>query len=182
MADENIKKKEADVKEEVSAKEAPSKTAKAAAGAEKGDKKSAPDSKDAKVEGAAPKKTSKGKKKAKRRLLTEGKVYIQSSFNNTIITVTDPKGEVIAWASSGSSGFKGPRKATPYAAQIAAESAITKAKAFGLERVHVYVKGAGTGREQAVRGLQAGGVNIDSLTDVTPVPHNGCRSRKGRRV
>jgi len=127
-------------------------------------------------------KKAKGKKKAKRRLLTEGRVYIQSSFNNTIVTVTDPKGEVIAWSSSGSSGFKGPRKTTPYAAQVAAENAITKAKVFGLERVHVYIKGAGTGREQAVRGLQAGGVNIDSLTDVTPIPHNGCRARKGRRV
>ncbi len=128
------------------------------------------------------KKPSKGKKKAKKRLLTEGRVYIQASFNNTIITVTDPKGEVISWASSGSSGFKGPRKATPYAAQIAAESAITKAKAFGLERVRVFIKGAGTGREQSIRGLQAGGVNIDALTDITPIPHNGCRSRKGRRV
>lgn len=175
MAEENNKKEE-------TAKEAPAKTAKVTAASDKADaKKAAPAEADAKTE-STPKKPSKGKKKAKRRLLTEGKVYIQSSFNNTIITVTDPKGEVIAWASAGSSGFKGPRKATPYAAQIAAESAITKAKAFGLERVHVYVKGAGTGREQAVRGLQAGGVNIDSLTDVTPVPHNGCRSRKGRRV
>jgi small subunit ribosomal protein S11 len=128
------------------------------------------------------KKPAKGKKKPKKRLLTEGRVYIQASFNNTLITVTDPKGEVVAWASSGSSGFKGPRKATPYAAQIASESAITKAKAFGLERVRVFIKGAGTGREQAIRGLQAGGVNIDSLTDLTPIPHNGCRSRKGRRV
>jgi small subunit ribosomal protein S11 len=128
------------------------------------------------------KKPAKGKKKPKKRLLTEGRVYIQASFNNTLITVTDTKGEVIAWASAGSSGFKGPRKATPYAAQIASESAITKAKAFGLERVRVYVKGAGTGREQAIRGLQAGGVNIDSLTDLTPIPHNGCRPRKGRRV
>lgn len=175
MAEENIKKEE--VKKEAPAKEAPAKEAKGKPVAEKAAGKETA----AKAEGT-PKKPAKGKKKAKRRLLTEGKVYIQSSFNNTIITVTDPKGEVISWASSGSSGFKGPRKATPYAAQIAAEAAITKAKAFGLERVHVYVKGAGTGREQAVRGLQAGGVNIDSLTDVTPVPHNGCRSRKGRRV
>jgi|WetSurMetagenome_2_1015567.scaffolds.fasta_scaffold126302_3 small subunit ribosomal protein S11 len=185
MAEENIKKeeskKEAPAKEakEAKGKSAPTAEAKAAT-AEKPGEKGAPTKVEGKAEGAV--KKSKGKKKAKRRLLTEGKVYIQSSFNNTIITVTDPKGEVIAWASSGSSGFKGPRKATPYAAQIAAEAAITKAKAFGLERVHVYVKGAGTGREQAVRGLQAGGVNIDSLTDVTPVPHNGCRSRKSRRV
>ena len=165
-------------KEEVK-KASPDKESAKAPSTEKvaGEKAAAPGEK---AEGGA--KKAKGKKKAKRRLLTEGRVYIQSTFNNTIITVTDPKGEVIACASAGSSGFKGPRKATPYAAQIAAESAITKAKVFGLERVHVYIKGAGTGREQAVRGLQAGGVNIDSLTDITPIPHNGCRARKGRRV
>jgi len=128
-------------------------------------------------------KPSKGKKgKPKRRLLTEGKVFVQASFNNTIITVTDPNGEVVAWSSSGTCGFKGPRKATPYAAQVAAETAITKAKVFGLEKVHVFVKGAGNGREQAIRGLQAGGVSIERLTDITPVPHNGCRPRKSRRV
>lgn len=115
-------------------------------------------------------------------MLTDGKVFIQASFNNTIITVTDLNGEVISWASAGASGFKGPRKSTPYAAQVSAENAITKAKVFGLEKVKVYVKGAGTGREQAIRGLQAGGVNIESITDVTPVPHNGCRPRKSRRV
>lgn len=151
------------------------------------DKAAAPAEKEAGSKGkktseSSAKKPSKGRKKAKKRILTEGRVYIQASFNNTLITVTDTNGEVIAWASSGSSGFKGPRKATPYAAQIAAESAINKAKAFGLEKVRVYVKGAGTGREQSIRGLQAGGVNIESLTDITPVPHNGCRSRKGRRV
>jgi small subunit ribosomal protein S11 len=152
-----------------------------------GDKAAKPAEKEAGSKGkktaeTSAKKPSKGRKKAKKRILTEGRVYIQASFNNTLITVTDTNGEVIAWASSGSSGFKGPRKATPYAAQIAAESAINKAKAFGLEKVRVYVKGAGTGREQSIRGLQAGGVNIESLTDITPVPHNGCRSRKGRRV
>lgn len=136
-----------------------------------------------KVVAAAPVKAAKGKKgKAKRRLLTEGKVFIQASFNNTIVTVTDPNGEVVSWSSSGTCGFKGPRKATPYAAQVAAETAITKAKVFGLEKVHVYVKGAGNGREQAIRGLQAGGVSIERLTDITPVPHNGCRPRKSRRV
>jgi small subunit ribosomal protein S11 len=135
------------------------------------------------VAAAAPVKAAKGKKgKAKRRLLTEGKVFIQASFNNTIVTVTDPNGEVVSWSSSGTCGFKGPRKATPYAAQVAAETAITKAKVFGLEKVHVYVKGAGNGREQAIRGLQAGGVSIERLTDITPVPHNGCRPRKSRRV
>jgi small subunit ribosomal protein S11 len=159
-------------------------TEKAAAASKKSaepkNKKAGEDIKETAKEGT--KKPVKSKKKAKKRLLTEGRVYIQASFNNTVITVTDPKGEVIAWASAGSSGFKGPRKATPYAAQIAAESAITKAKVFGLERVRVFVKGAGTGREQAIRGLQAGGVNIDALTDITPMPHNGCRPRKGRRV
>jgi small subunit ribosomal protein S11 len=175
MAEEKAKEDQKEIKES-------SGTEKAAASkksAEPKEKKAGEEAKEAK-EGA--KKPAKSKKKAKKRLLTEGRVYIQASFNNTVITVTDPKGEVIAWASSGSSGFKGPRKATPYAAQIAAESAITKAKAFGLERVRVYVKGAGTGREQAIRGLQAGGVNIDALTDITPTPHNGCRPRKGRRV
>jgi small subunit ribosomal protein S11 len=181
MADENIKDKQEDAKETTSKATKSNPTQKTANSA-KTDTKISSDNTATKIEEATPKKAVKSKKKAKRRLLTEGKVYIQSSFNNTIVTVTDPKGEVIAWASSGSSGFKGPRKATPYAAQIAAESAITKAKAFGLERVRVYIKGAGTGREQAVRGLQAGGVNIDSLTDITPVPHNGCRPRKGRRV
>jgi small subunit ribosomal protein S11 len=167
-----------EVKKEDAGKAPAEEKAKAAGEKEAGAEKTAAEGE--KAEGAV--KKAKGKKKAKRRLLTEGRVYIQSSFNNTIITVTDPKGEVISWASSGSSGFKGPRKATPYAAQIAAENAITKAKVYGLERVHVYIKGAGTGREQAVRGLQAGGVNIDSLTDITPIPHNGCRARKGRRV
>jgi len=149
----------------------------------KGDKKGAPAKEAAGKEtaGKKPAKT-KGKKKAKRRLLTDGRAYIQASFNNTIITITDPNGEVVASASAGSSGFKGPRKATPYAAQVAAEAAVTKAKVFGLEKVHVYIKGAGNGREQAIRGLQAGGVAIESLTDVTPVPHNGCRPRKSRRV
>ncbi len=174
MAEEKAKKTEKD-SEGKAEKAAPDKTEKAA-----GAKSSAAASVEKKESPA--KKPAKGKKKAKRRLLTEGRVYIQASFNNTIITITDPKGEVVAWASAGSSGFKGPRKATPYAAQVAAESAITKAKVFGLEKVHVYVKGAGNGREQAMRGLQAGGVTIESLTDVTPVPHNGCRPRKARRV
>lgn len=122
------------------------------------------------------------KSKTKKRLVTEGRVYIQASFNNTIITVTDLNGEVIAWSSAGANGFKGPKKATPYAAQVSAENAITKAKVYGLEKVKVYIKGAGTGREQAVRGLQSGGVNIESITDVTPLAHNGCRPKKSRRV
>ncbi|MFA5829282.1 MAG: 30S ribosomal protein S11 [Candidatus Gracilibacteria bacterium] len=127
-------------------------------------------------------KSTKGKKKAKRRLLQEGKAYIQASYNNTIVTITDMNGEVIAWSSAGSNGFKGAKKATPYAAQVSAENAITKAKVYGLERIHVFIKGVGTGREQSIRGLQAGGVNIESITDLTPVTHNGCRPRKSRRV
>lgn len=123
-----------------------------------------------------------GKKKPKRRLVPEGRVYIQASFNNTIVTVTTPEGEVIAWSSAGTNGFKGPKKATPYAAQISSEKAIEKAKVYGIEKVHVFIKGAGNGREQAIRGLYSGGVAVESLTDLTAVPHNGCRARKSRRV
>ncbi|PIZ75708.1 30S ribosomal protein S11 [Candidatus Peregrinibacteria bacterium CG_4_9_14_0_2_um_filter_41_14] len=120
--------------------------------------------------------------KAKKRSISLGKAFIQSTFNNTIITLTDMDGGVISWSSSGSCGFKGARKSTPYAAQTASESAVSKAKNSGLEKVHVFIKGIGPGREQAIRGLQAGGVNVESITDITPVPHNGCRPRKKRRV
>lgn len=120
--------------------------------------------------------------KAKKRSVQLGKAFIQSTFNNTIVTLTDMEGEVLAWASSGACGFKGSRKSTPYAAQTASETAVGKAKTSGLEKVHVFIKGIGPGREQAIRGLQAGGVNVESITDVTPVPHNGCRPRKSRRV
>lgn len=123
-----------------------------------------------------------GTKKAKRRILAEGLVYIQAGFNNTIVTITDTKGDVVAWSSSGSSGFKGARKATPYAAQVAAENAANKAKAFGLEKVDVFVKGVGNGRDQATRGLHAAGLTITTITDVTPISHNGCRKKKARRV
>ena len=122
------------------------------------------------------------KKKSKKRLVTDGRVFIQASFNNTITTVTDDQGNVLATSSAGANGFKGPKKATPYAAQVTSEAAVNKAKVYGLERVHVYVKGAGNGRDQAVRGILLGGVSIESITDVTPVAHNGCRPRKGRRV
>lgn len=121
-------------------------------------------------------------KKARRRLIEVGSAYVQASYNNTIITITEPNGNVIAWGSSGSSGFKGARKATPYAAQVSAENAAEKAKVFGLQRVHVYIKGVGSGREQAVRGLSAKGLDIVSITDTTPIPHNGCRAKKARRV
>jgi len=122
------------------------------------------------------------KKKAKKRIVPEGKAYIQASFNNTIITITDPEGNVLSWSSAGANGFKGPKKATPYAAQTSSEKAVEKAKAYGLERVEVFVKGAGNGREQAIRGLHTGGLNIESITDITAIPHNGCRPKKSRRV
>lgn len=131
-------------------------------------------------EGATPVK--KKKKKSKRRLVPEGRVYIQASYNNTVVSITDPEGQVIAWSSAGSSGFKGPKKATPFAAQTASENAVAKAKIFGIEKAHIFIKGAGNGREQAIRGIQAGGINVESITDTTAIPHNGCRQRKSRRV
>src|SRR3989338_11469972 len=121
-------------------------------------------------------------KKAKRRLMEAGNVYVQASYNNTIVTITEPNGDVVAWGSAGSSGFKGARKATPYAAQVSAENAAEKAKVFGLQRVHVHIKGVGSGREQAVRGLVSSGLDILSISDLTPIPHNGCRQKKARRV
>jgi len=127
----------------------------------------------------APKKT---RKKPRKRIVPEGSAYIQASFNNTIVSITDPNGQVIGWSSAGANGFKGPKKATPYAAQIAAEKAVEKAKVYGIERVSVFIKGAGNGREQAIRGLHTGGLSIESITDITAIPHNGCRPRKSRRV
>ncbi|MCX5843134.1 MAG: 30S ribosomal protein S11 [Deltaproteobacteria bacterium] len=122
-----------------------------------------------------------GKKKEKRNV-PEGIVHIQSTFNNTIITVTDLSGNVIAWSSSGTQGFKGSRKSTPFAAQVAAEEAVKKAKEQGMRRVQVYVKGPGSGRESALRSLQVAGLSISLIRDVTPIPHNGCRPPKRRRV
>ncbi len=122
------------------------------------------------------------KPKARKRNVPEGNSYIQASYNNTIVTLTEPNGDVIAWSTAGANGFKGARKATPYAAQVSAESAAEKAKTYGLDRVHVYVKGVGTGREQAIRGLVSSGINIISINDITPIPHNGCRKKKQRRV
>ena len=123
----------------------------------------------------------KGKRR-ERKNVSEGVAHIQSTFNNTIVAITDLSGNVIAWASSGSSGFKGSRKGTPFAAQMAAESAVKKAMEHGLRSVQVYVKGPGSGRESALRSLQATGLNISLIRDVTPVPHNGCRPPKRRRV
>jgi len=125
------------------------------------------------------------KTKARRRIrrgISEGRVYIQSTFNNTIVTVTDSRGDVIAWGSAGSAGFKGSRKGTPYAAQLAAQRAARQATSDGLRQVDVYVKGPGSGREAAIRTLQASGLIVTSIRDVTPIPHNGCRPPKKRRV
>ena len=122
-----------------------------------------------------------GKKKEKKNI-TEGVAHIQSTFNNTIVTITDLSGNVIAWSSSGLQGFKGSRKSTPFAAQMAAEDAVRKAKEQGMRKVQVYIKGPGAGRESALRSLQLAGLTITMIRDVTPVPHNGCRPPKRRRV
>lgn len=121
-------------------------------------------------------------KKKEKKNINNGVVHIQSTFNNTIVTVTDPGGNVLSWSSAGVQGFKGSRKSTPFAAQIAAEDAVKKALEFGMKTVEVYVKGPGAGRESALRSLQSAGLNILSIKDVTPIPHNGCRSPKRRRV
>ena len=114
--------------------------------------------------------------------VSEGKAYIQSTFNNTTITITDMQGDVIAWGSSGLAGFKGSRKGTPYAAQLAARDAAHRAMSGGMRRVEVYVKGPGSGREAAIRALQASGITVTAIRDVTPIPHDGCRPRGRRRV
>lgn len=145
-------------------------------------KKAAKESSKEEKSGTTEEAPAKKKKKSKKRLVLEGKVYIQASFNNTIVTVTDTDGNVLSWSSAGANGFKGPKKATPFAAQTAAESAVTKAKVYGVERAHVFIKGAGNGREQAIRGIQAGGINVEGITDLTAVPHNGTRPKKSRRV
>ena len=118
----------------------------------------------------------------KHRNVPEGRVNILAGYNNTLVSVADSMGGVLAWSSAGASGFKGSKKSTPYAAQVAAENASEKAKAFGMAKGHVSVKGIGPGREQALRGLIASGLEILSITDVTPIPHNGCRKRRTRRV
>lgn len=121
-------------------------------------------------------------KKKIRKSVLKGNAYIKATFNNTIVTLTDKEGNVLAWSSSGASGFKGARKSTPYAAQVAAENAVGKAKAYGLMQVSIFVTGVGPGREQGIRGLQSAGLDIDAIVDTTPVPHNGCRRKKPRRV
>lgn len=117
-----------------------------------------------------------------RKNIPRGRAYVQSTFNNTMVTLTDPVGNVVAWSSAGASGFKGSRKSTPYAAQVAAESAARKAMEHGLRQVEVFIKGPGAGREMAIRALQTTGIQVLSISDITPVPHNGCRPPKRRRV
>jgi small subunit ribosomal protein S11 len=135
----------------------------------------------AKKGGAAPKKGQKTRRREKKNV-PHGAAHIKSTFNNTIVSITDPQGNVIAWASSGQVGFKGSRKSTPFAAQLAAENAARKAQEHGVKKVDVFVKGPGSGRETAIRSLQAAGLEVGTISDVTPQPHNGCRPPKRRRV
>ena len=131
------------------------------------------------AEGAAEKTP---RRKRAKKMVSEGIVHIHSTFNNTIVTITDSQGGTVAWASAGTVGFKGSRKGTPFAAQLAAENATRKAQEHGMRSVQVYVKGPGAGRESALRSLQAAGLQISIIRDVTPIPHNGCRPPKRRRV
>jgi small subunit ribosomal protein S11 len=121
-------------------------------------------------------------RRKERKNITSGVAHVLASFNNTIVTITDSQGNTIAWSSAGSQGFKGSRKSTPYAAQVAAEDAGRKAREHGMETIEIEVSGPGSGRESALRALQAVGLNVTAIRDVTPIPHNGCRPRKRRRV
>ncbi|MCO6431800.1 MAG: 30S ribosomal protein S11 [Deltaproteobacteria bacterium] len=122
------------------------------------------------------------KKKKTKKNVPVGVAHIHATFNNTVVTITDPIGNVLSWSSAGSNGFKGSRKSTPFAAQVAGESAARKAREHGVRSVTVYVKGPGSGRESALRALHTSGLNITLIKDITPIPHNGCRPRKSRRV
>jgi small subunit ribosomal protein S11 len=124
----------------------------------------------------------KGSGRKKRQVEAEGVAHIQATFSNTIVTITDVDGDTIAWSSSGKSGFKGSKKSTPFAATIAAENAAKEAVSLGMKRVHVRVRGPGSGRESAIQALQSAGLTVRSIKDVTPIPHNGCRPPKRRRV
>jgi len=121
-------------------------------------------------------------KRREKRVVGIGRAYVQSTFNNTIITITDADGEVLAWASCGSVGFKGTKKGTPFAARLAAESVVKKVLELGMRRVDVFVKGPGSGRETAIRSLQTAGLEVSSIRDITPIPHNGCRPPRRRRI
>ena len=127
------------------------------------------------------KRATKSRRKEKKNV-PQGHVHIQASFNNTIVTITDLSGAVVAWGSAGTAGFKGSRKSTPYAAALAADGAAKRAMEHGMRQIEVFVKGPGPGREQAIRSLQAAGLEVSAITDVTPLPHNGCRAPKRRRV
>jgi small subunit ribosomal protein S11 len=146
--------------------------------AETPDPKKAPAGKPAAAATPAP---AKAKKKVWRDIVS-ARVYVQSSFNNTIVNITDERGNTIVWASAGSAGFKGTKKGTPFAAQMTADSAAKKALSLGVKQVSVYVKGPGSGRETAIRALQAAGLVVTTIRDVTPIPHDGCRPPKPRRV
>ena len=124
----------------------------------------------------------KGGARKTKRTLSSGQVHIYATFNNTIVTVTDKQGNTVCWGSAGSSGFKGSRKSTPFAARLAAEEAMKKAQSMGIQEVEVFIKGPGPGREAAIRAVQSLGMKVTSITDKTPVPHNGCRPPKKRRV
>ncbi|MCZ6478308.1 MAG: 30S ribosomal protein S11 [Gemmatimonadota bacterium] len=124
----------------------------------------------------------KGSGRKKRQVEAEGVAHIQATFSNTIVTITDVNGDTVAWSSSGKSGFKGSKKSTPFAATIAAENAAKEAVSLGMKRVHVRVRGPGSGRESAIQALQSAGLTVRSIKDVTPIPHNGCRPPKRRRV
>jgi small subunit ribosomal protein S11 len=128
------------------------------------------------------KKASKIRRKKVGRQVTSGSAYIKATYNNTIVTLTDADGNVLAWSSAGHCGFRGPKKATPYAASMIVKSAVEKTADYGLKDVHVFVRGVGQGRESAIRSLNANGLNIISIKDVTPIPHNGCRPPRPRRV
>jgi small subunit ribosomal protein S11 len=127
------------------------------------------------------KRATKSRRKEKKNV-PQGHVHISASFNNTIVTITDLGGAVVAWGSAGTAGFKGSRKSTPYAAALAADGAAKRAMEHGMRQIEVFVKGPGSGREQAIRSLQAAGLEVSAITDVTPLPHNGCRAPKRRRV
>jgi small subunit ribosomal protein S11 len=136
-----------------------------------------------KATAAATKKTAAAtRKRRERKNIDRGSAHIQSSFNNTIVTITDTQGNAVSWASAGGLGFRGSRKSTPYAAQMAAETAAKAAMEHGMKTIEVYVKGPGAGREAAIRALQAAGLEVNMIKDVTPIPHNGCRPPKRRRV
>jgi small subunit ribosomal protein S11 len=127
-------------------------------------------------------KTTAGRKKKVKKNIPVGVAHIRATFNNTIVAITDPVGNLVSWASAGSSGFKGSRKSTPFAAQVAGETAAQKAKEVGMRSVSVLVKGPGSGRESALRAIHTSGIAVTLIKDITPVPHNGCRPRKSRRV